>query len=93
MRLRKVIVDVANLDCSSSVAAMLAEALEAAAALVESSGGLKSAAGAAPALQTLAVRKAADCMWRTIASSQRAICAAQMASLRCSTSEAIRLPA
>ncbi len=48
MRLRKAIVDAAYLDCSDSMAAMLAEALEAAAALVESPGGLTSAAGAAP---------------------------------------------
>ena len=61
MRLRKAVVDAASLDCSDSVAAMLAEALEAAAALVQSAGGLTSAAGAVPVLQTLAAQKAVKC--------------------------------
>ena len=47
-RLRKAILDAAYLQCSDSVAAMLADSLEAAAGLVESAGGLKSAAGASP---------------------------------------------
>ena len=53
MRLRKAIVDAADLDCSDCMAAMLADALDAAATLVESSGGLTSATGPPTTLQTL----------------------------------------
>ena len=44
-RLRKVFVNAAELSCSDGLAAALADSLEAAAGLMESAGGLKSAAG------------------------------------------------
>ena len=63
MRLRKAVIETSVLDCSDSMAAMLAEALDAAAALVESAGGLSSATGPPPLIQIL---KAVKCTWELL---------------------------